>query len=290
MTIYKEVDVKELLKVIMSELESNPNAKKEYGQWVIGDGYTDALAFCSIDENSMSYRTAWSHFVYAADIETGLLVYEGAYNGLSAQEILPECLKKMDWKHADVESSLGEYIYEDYVELRKQLSQLKMELYNRFGDKGTGVMEGIEATDVQLGDVFENYNPWTYDIEKVKGDPINEQTEDKNSKDYLWFKLTFEIDKGEGQLVTPFTLWVRRKKGSHETLVADLKKADTGEDTNVPGWEITPKTFRHLVQKSGLEVADYEYLPHEKGEIWQFCEFYVWDGKDSKRYLTRTAW
>jgi len=55
---------------------------------------------------------------------------------------------------------------------------------------------------------------------------------------------------------------------------------------NVPGWEVSPASFKDAAEEFSLKIESRNDLPHEKGEVWQFVEFYV----SGKRFLTRTAW
>jgi len=196
-----------LVQEIERELINNKLAYRSGDRWIITDGYTDSAAYCFLDDNELLYITAMSNYVY--EIKDGLIHYNGAYNGLGKQEILPESIRNIDWYSAVVKSTLGKMPFEAYVILRAKYEQLREKLL-AYGEQGTGYLEGIEITRDQLQDVFKGFEPWTYEISETdEDDPFNRKREEgKCSWDYEWEILNFKL----GDFITPFIIYLREEK------------------------------------------------------------------------------
>jgi hypothetical protein len=215
MILTKRFKNSEQIKQGIEEWLNGEHVSTNQRSYLVGDGYTDSLARCWETDNGYDIETALSGFCYEIEfLDSEVRVtYDGAYNGLGQQEILPEVLKTLDWSEGKVESTFGYFWWEEYQELRKEQRDITIKLHELYGDKGYGVLDGIEATPAQIQSVFDGYDNWDWDIEKEEGDPINRRG-DKNSDDYNWYLLTFEFVKPSVTVVTPFTIWVRERKAA----------------------------------------------------------------------------
>ena len=75
------------------------------------------------NENQFILITAWSGFKYelVEDADCWFISYEGAWNGLCAQNVLPKPLAVMNWQGSKIESSLSDrpVSWDEYKEIRK---------------------------------------------------------------------------------------------------------------------------------------------------------------------------
>lgn len=108
----------------------NPNRWVEY--WLSDpemdmDSY--AKAWKDVFSDTIDIETAFSGFKYRIyDRGYGTFVqYEGAFNGLLAQNLLPK-FTPVDLSKCEVKSSLKNCLYEEYVEIHKKFTEFKSAL------------------------------------------------------------------------------------------------------------------------------------------------------------------
>lgn len=82
---------------------------------------------------------------------------------------------------------------------------------------------------------------------------------------------------------------MREENRSYNEVIDYLNK-NYYDGENVPGWEIAPRSFEELVSTYGLEIVKRKDNPHYKGEVWQFVDYIVTNGKEERAFITRTAW
>jgi len=87
------------------------NSKEDPTVWWLYDGYTDSIATLWDETECLTLKTALSGFWYVirkAEDGCWYQSYEGAWNGLQAQEIAPKALMTMDWQDCLIWSTLNE--------------------------------------------------------------------------------------------------------------------------------------------------------------------------------------
>ena len=90
-----------------------------------GMGGNNIEAHVEIEGEWFFLKTAWSNFGYEIfEAEDGrfFIVYDGAWNGLQAQNVLPKPLATFAWTDSKIESSLSEGVvsWDEYKEIRKE--------------------------------------------------------------------------------------------------------------------------------------------------------------------------
>lgn len=176
----------------------------------IGDGYTQSYAVCNITGNYCNITTALSGFQYLLkivnkdDIE---IEYEGAWNGLGRQEILPLSLKELKWGGARVNTTLKdeEITYEEYKKIREDERKIREMLHETYGDQNkSGFKEGLQCNKEELDEVFEKFDNWSYYIQVLDYDPVHQW----DSTKYNWSKIVFVHEGNE----TPFFMYKKEMK------------------------------------------------------------------------------
>lgn len=82
---------------------------------------------------------------------------------------------------------------------------------------------------------------------------------------------------------------MREENRSYNEVIDYLNK-NYYDGENVPGWEIAPRSFEELVSTYGLEIVKRKDNLHNKGEVWQFVDYFITDGIQETKIITRTAW
>lgn len=88
-----------------------------------GMGTNNIWAVLKIDGLNFYLRTAWSDFeyiIYPSESNTVIIEYNGAWNGLGRQNVLPEPLATFNWSGARIETSLidGPITWDEYKKAR----------------------------------------------------------------------------------------------------------------------------------------------------------------------------
>lgn len=174
----------------------------------IGDGYTQSHALCNIDGNYCDIITALSDFQYHFEVDGDdiKIEYDGAWNGLGKQEILPLALKGLNWEGAKVKTSLKdeEITYEEYKKIREDEREIRQILHETYGDQNeAGFKEGLQCKE-ELDEVFQKFDNWSYYIEDLDYDPVHQW----DSIKYNWSKIIFTYEGNE----TPFFMYKKEMK------------------------------------------------------------------------------
>lgn len=90
-----------------------------------GMGSNNIYAKIKATDDFVGIVTALSSFYYEVSLseeDGAYIIYDGAFHGLGAQNVLPKCLQKFDWTGAEITSSLSDVVltFEEYISIRKQ--------------------------------------------------------------------------------------------------------------------------------------------------------------------------